>query len=152
MDQPRFEFVTELQVKVAPAVEIGQLAEGKRRIIEILGGSFEGPLLRGTIKAGGADWQLIRSDNVAVLDARYTLVTDNGVTIYVQNYGIRYAESAVMQRLAKGEPVDASEYYFWSTPRLETEEDELQWLRRSIFVGSGTRLPDLVVIQVWRVC
>jgi len=152
MDQPRFEFVTELQVKVAPAVEIGQLAEGKRRIIEILGGSFEGPLLRGTIKAGGADWQLIRSDNVAVLDARYTLVTDNGVTIYVQNYGIRYAESAVMQRLAKGEPVDASEYYFWSTPRFETEADELQWLRRSIFVGSGTRLPDLVVIQVWRVC
>ncbi len=137
---------------MAPPVEIGRLAEGQRRIIEILGGSFDGPLLRGTIEAGGADWQLIRSDNVAALDARYTLLTHEGVRIYVQNRGVRYAEPAVMQRLVRGEPVDASEYYFWSTPQFETDAAELQWLRRSIFLGSGTRLPDLVVIQVWRVC
>jgi hypothetical protein len=128
------------------------LAEGQRRIIEILGGEFEGPLLRGTIKPGGADWQLIRSDNVAVLDARYTLVTDSGVTIYVANHGIRYAEPPVMARLLKGEHVDSSEYYFWSTPAFETAAAELQWLRRSIFIGSGMRLPNLVVIKVWRVC
>jgi len=108
MDQPRLEFVTELRVKVAPAVEIGALAEGKRRIVDILGGSFEGPLLRGTVKAGGADWQLVRSDNVAVLDARYTLRTESGVTIYVQNHGIRYAEPGVMERLVRGAPVDAA--------------------------------------------
>jgi hypothetical protein len=152
MDQPRLEFVTELRVRVAAPVEIGQLAEGRRRIIEILGGEFEGPQLRGTVKPGGADWQLIRSDNVAVLDARYTLVTDSGVIIYVANHGIRYAASAVMSRLMKGEPVAASEYYFWSTPEFETDAPDLQWLRRSIFIGKGTRLPDLVVIQVWRVC
>ena len=152
MDQPCLEFVTELRVRVAAPLEIGQLAEGERRIIEIVGGDFTGPVLRGTIKPGGADWQLIRSDNVAELDARYTLLTDTGVTIYVANRGIRYAEPAVMARLVKGELVDASEYYFFSTPSFETDAPDLQWLRQSIFVGKGIRLPDMVVIQVWRVC
>lgn len=152
MEKPNLEFVTELRVKVAAPVEVGQLAEGKRRIIDIVGGSFEGPMLRGMVRAGGADWQLVRSDNVAVLDARYTLETDSGVTVYVQNRGIRYAETSVMERLMKGEQVAASEYYFCSTPAFETEAAELQWLRRSIFVGVGARLSDLVVIQVWRVC
>lgn len=152
MEKPNLEFVTELRVKVATPVEIGQLAEGKRRIIDIVGGSFDGPLLRGTIRPGGADWQLVRSDNVAVLDARYTLQTDSGATIYVQNHGIRYADKPVMERLMKGQPVAAGEYYFCSTPAFETDAAELQWLRRAIFLGVGTRLPDLVVIQVWRVC
>jgi hypothetical protein len=151
MDQPRLEFVTELRVRVAPALEIGQLAEGQRRIIEIVGGEFAGPLLRGRIKSGGADWQLIRSDNVAELDARYALITDTGVTVYVANRGIRYAEPNVMERLVKGEPVDSSEYYFCSTPSFETDAPDLQWLRQSIFLGIGMRLPNLVVIQVWRV-
>jgi hypothetical protein len=152
MDQPRLEFITELRVHVAAPVEIGQLAEGQRRIIDIVGGEFAGPLLRGTIKPGGADYQLIRSDNVAILDARYTLITNTGVTIYVSNHGIRHAEAAVMARLLKGEPVDTSEYYFCSTPTFETDAPDLQWLRRSIFIGMGTRLPNMVVIQVWRVC
>jgi len=152
MQPPKLEFVTELRVRVGPPVEIGQLAEGRRRIIDILGGEFDGPLLRGIIRAGGADWQLIRSDNVAELDARYTLMTDTGITIYVANRGIRSAEARVMKRLLKGEEVAASEYYFWSTPTFETDAAELQWLRRSIFLGAGTRLPELVVIQVWRVC
>lgn len=152
MEKPNLEFVTELRVKVAAAaVEVGVLAEGRRRIIDILGGTFEGPRLRGTIRPGGADWQLIRSDHVAVLDARYTLLTDAGATIYVQNHGVRYAEPAVMERLVKGDAVAASEYYFCSTPTFETDAADLQWLRRAIFVGMGTRLPDLVVIQVWRV-
>jgi hypothetical protein len=152
MDQPRLEFVTELRIRVAAPIEIGQLAGGQRRIIDILGGEFEGPLLRGVIKPGGADWQLIRSDSVAVLDARYTLVTDAGVSIYVANQGIRYAEPAVMARLIQGELVDPNEYYFCSTPSFETDAPNLQWLRRSIFIGAGTRLPDMVVIKVWRVC
>jgi hypothetical protein len=152
MEPPKLEFVTEIRVKVAAPVEIGQLAEGKRRIIDILGGTFEGPLLRGSVRHGGADWQLIRSDNTAVLDARYTLETDCGVTIYVQNHGIRCAEAAVMERLVKGEAVEAGEYYFCSTPTFETDSAELQWLRRSIFIGVGTRMPDVLVIQVWRVC
>jgi hypothetical protein len=152
MDQPRLEFVTELRIRVAAPIEIGHLAGGQRRIIDILGGEFEGPLLRGVIKPGGADWQLIRSDSVAVLDARYTLVTDAGVSIYVANQGIRYAEPAVMARLIQGELVDPNEYYFCSTPSFETDAPNLQWLRRSIFIGAGTRLPDMVVIKVWRVC
>jgi len=151
MDQPHLEFVTELRVHVAAPLEIGHLAEGHRRIVEILGGEFTGPLLHGAIKPGGADWQLIRSDNVAVLDARYTLLTDSGFTIYVSNQGIRYAEAPVMARLLRGEHVNSNEYYFYPTPSFETDAPALQWLRHSIFIGKGTRLPNLVVIQVWRV-
>ncbi len=148
---PGLEFVTELRVKVAPALEIGALAEGQRRIIDIIGGECEGPLLRGRIKPGGADWLLIRSDNVAVLDARYVIESDDGAPIYVSNHGIRCAETGVLARLIKGEAVERDEYYFCSTPTFETSAPQLQWLRRSIFIGIGTRFPELVVIQVWRV-
>ena len=82
----------------------------------------------------------------------YAVAVDSAArTVYVANRGIRYAEPNVMERLVKGEPVDSSEYYFCSTPSFETDAPDLQWLRQSIFLGIGMRLPNLVVIQVWRV-
>ena len=61
---------------------------------------------------GGADWQIIRADGFSELDTRYTLETDKGQLIYVQNAGMRHAAPAVMEKLLKGETVDPTLVYF----------------------------------------
>jgi hypothetical protein len=140
-----------VRAEVADPTLIGDLPTGTRRIVDILGGTFEGPDLRGTLLPGGADWQLIQDDGFTDIDARYTLRTDSGHLIYVSNVGIRHASPEVMQRLNAGETVDQSEIYFRAIPRFETAAPELQWLMRSIFIATGERYPNGVIIRFWRV-
>jgi hypothetical protein len=148
---PGLAFAFELRVKVAAPVEIGQVPGGRRRIVSILGGTFEGPAIKGTVVPGGADWQMIRADGFSELDTRYMLQTDKGQIVYVQNAGIRHAEPAVMEKLLKGETVDPKLVYFRTVPKFETAAPDLQWLARSVFIGTGERYPDAVVVRFWRV-
>ena len=148
---PGLVFAFELRVKVAAPVEVGQLAGGRRRIVAILGGTFEGPTIKGKVVPGGADWQMIRADGFSELDTRYMLETDKGQIVYVQNAGIRHAEPAVMEKLLRGETVDPKLVYFRTIPKFETAAPDLQWLTRAIFIGTGERYPDAVVVRFWRV-
>ena len=54
-------------------------------------------MLRGTVMPGGADWQIVRADGLAELDTRYTLRTDAGDIIYIQNAGIRHAPPEIVE-------------------------------------------------------
>lgn len=148
---PQLEFAFEVRVEVADPTVVGQLPTGMRRIIDITGGSFEGPQLKGKVLPGGADWQIIREGGFTDIDARYTLRTEDGDLIYVSNVGIRHADPAVMKRLNAGETVDPSEIYFRAVPKFETAAPDLQWLMRSIFVATGERYPNGVIIRFWRV-
>src|SRR6185503_7853380 len=93
------------EITLAPAQELGDTPHGRRRIIPITGGGFRGERLSGRVLPGGADWQLIRPDGVAQLEARYTLETADGVLIYVRNDGYRHGPAEVMRQLAAGTPV-----------------------------------------------
>jgi hypothetical protein len=103
------------------------------------------------VLAGGADWQVVTPDGIAVLDARYTLQTDQGHFIYVSNRGIRHGRPEVLKRIAAGDEVDPSEYYMRTAPQLEASAPELDWVRRSLFVCSGARLRDTVIIAFYQV-
>jgi hypothetical protein len=149
---PKLEFAFEVRAEVADPLVIGELPNGTRRIVDILGGTVEGPGISGKVRPGGADWQLIRrEDGFTDIDARYTIETDSGSLIYVTNIGIRHAPPEVMQRLNAGETVDQSEIYFRAIPKFETGDPELEWLMRSIFVSTGERYPNGVIIRFWRV-
>jgi hypothetical protein len=149
---PKLEFAFEVRAQVADPLVVGELPNGTRRIIDILGGTVEGPGISGTILPGGADWQIIRrEDGFTDIDARYTIETDSGSLIYVSNIGIRHAPPEVMQRLNAGETVDQSEIYFRAIPKFETGDPDLEWLMRSIFVSTGERYPNGVIIRFWRV-
>lgn len=148
---PGLVFAFELRVNVGAPVEIGQVPRGRRRIVSILGGTFEGPGIKGKVVPGGADWQIIRPDGFSELDTRYMLETDKGQIIYVQNAGMRHAAPAVMEKLLKGESVDPKLVYFRTIPTFETAAPDLQWLTRAVFVGTGERYPTEVVIRFWRV-
>jgi len=147
---PPLTFVMTLRVKVGDPLEFGQVPRGRRRVVPIVGGTFEGPDIRGTVLTGGADWQIVRADGLAELDTRYTLQTDAGSLIYIQNTGIRHASPETTKNLLAGQPVDPSQVYFKTIPTFETSAPELQWLARAIFVGVGERQPNDVIIQVWK--
>jgi hypothetical protein len=148
---PRLTFALELRVNVGAPVEIGAVAAGRRRIVPIQGGSFEGPQVRGRVLNGGADWQIVRADGFTELDTRYTLETDRGELVYIRNAGIRHAAPDVIARLLAGEDVDPALVYFRTVPVFETSAPGLQWLTRAIFIGDGERHPDHVAVRVWRV-
>ena len=148
---PKLTFAFELRAQVGPPTEIGQVAHGRRRIVPILGGTVRGPQLNAKVLPGGADWQMIQTDGFTELDTRYTLETDKGQLVYVQNAGMRHAPPDVMQKLLAGQPVDPALVYFRTVPKFETSAPDLQWLTRAVFVGTGERYPTEVVVRFWRV-
>jgi len=147
---PGLQFAFEVRARVAEPVDIGVLPYGRRRIVPITGGTFEGPGLRGRILSG-ADWQIVRADGLSELDSRYTLQTDENALISVRNVGIRRAPPDVMEKLLAGEAVDPGLVYFRTCPTFETAAAQLQWLTRSIFIGIGERYPSEVVVRFWLV-
>lgn len=146
---PATTFLATFVVDVAEPLEIGNTAEGARRVIPIQGGTVSGPRLQGRILAGGADFQLLRSATVTELEAKYAVETDSGERIYVTNFGIRSGSAEDIAALVRGEQVPGERIYFRCTPRLLSGGPEWAWLSSRILLGSGTRLPTQVRIDVW---
>lgn len=147
---PTLTLAFEARVELGPPMELGTVPRGRRRIIPIIGGTFEGAGIKGKVLDNGADWQIVRPDGFAELDTRYALETDAGQIIYVQNAGMRHAPPDVMARLNSGQMVDPQLVYFRTVAQFETSAPDLQWLTRSIFVGTGERHPSHVVIRFWK--
>ena len=139
------------EITLAAPQELGATPLGRRRVIPITGGSFRGERLSGRVLPGGADWQVIRADGVADLDARYTLQTGDGALIYVRNKGYRHGPDEVMKRLAAGEAVDPTLYYMRTTPWFETGDARYAWLNRIVCVGTGARRAAAVELEVFEV-
>jgi hypothetical protein len=139
------------EITLAAPQELGDTPQGRRRIIAITGGRFSGERLSGRVLPGGADWQLVRPDGVADLDARYTLETSDGALIYVRNRGYRHGPADILKRLASGESVDPDLYYMRTTPRFETGDARYAWLNRIICVASGARRRAAVDLDVFEV-
>ncbi|BCY09163.1 UPF0311 protein [Actinoplanes sp. L3-i22] len=142
--RPELEFLADAEITLGPVQELGRTPAGRRRIIPITGGVFRGPGLDGEVLAGGADWQVIRPDGVAVIDTRYTLAATGGDLIYVRTRGYRHGPADVIDRLAAGRPVDPAEYYFRLTVCLEAPAGRHEHLNRSVIVATAARLPNAV--------
>jgi hypothetical protein len=150
---PDLEFVCALKVTVDKPMTIGDTGHGIRRVVPITGGGFEGPKMKGEVLNGGADWQIVNSDNTKTeLEALYQLKTEDGVFIHVRNIGMRVTSTEVANRLLKGEKVESNEYYFRAVPKFEAPKNsKYNWLNDAIFICKGIRMPDHVLIQVWKV-
>ncbi len=148
---PSLRFLYTSVIEVDPPLLIGRTPYGERRIISIMGGTFSGPRLSGKVLSGGADWQIIRSDGIVEVEARYTLKTTEGALIYVKNWGLRHGPEEVMKRLAQGLEVDPHQYYFRTTPRFETSASSYSWLNSMISIAVGERRAKEVIITVYEI-
>ena len=151
MNAPELELFCRLEVDLAPIRELGSGRAGKRRIIPIIGGRASGPYVTGRILNLGADWQTVFADGVAELDTRYAIETGTGHTIEVKNFGYRHGATDVIAALALGEDIDPARYYMRTHAILETGDPELAWINRTLFVGTGARLADQVIMTIFAI-
>lgn len=144
------ELLCTLSVEVGELVSMGLGPLGERRRVDILGGTFEGPGIKGTV-VPGADWQLLRQDGVLDLDARYALREERGGLVHVLSQGFRHGPPEVMAKLARGEDVDPSSYVFRSVMRFETGAPELAFLNKTIAVAVAQRKARRVELTAWAI-
>lgn len=142
--------ILRVHAELADIQQFGRTPVGERRVINILGGSVTGRM-NGRILPGGADWQFIRGDGAAHIEARYTIESDTGALILVNSEGVRHGPPEVLARLLTGEDVDPSLYYFRTCMRFETGDKSLDWLNRILAIASGRRDKNAVRLDVYEV-
>lgn len=146
---PELRHVFDARIDVAQPWELGSTPLGQRRVIAILGGRIEGLEVSGMVLPGGADYQVIAQNGLTHLHARYAIETDKGERIYVENTGIRFGPAAALERIRQGLPVDPALIYFRTSPRFETDSARLAWMTTTLFVATGARTPDQVLLSVF---
>ena len=152
LPEPRLSLIYRLEATLGQPLELGDTAQGRRRIVPLTGGTFFGPELNGTLVPGGsADWQTVLPEGTALGDVRYTLRTDRDDLLYVQSRGVRHGSPEVLARLAHGEDVDASEYTFRTSSQIESGAPDLDWVNRGVFIGVGGRQADGVIYETYLV-
>ncbi len=149
--QPKLAYAFSMRIELAPPVELGTTDGVRKRFIAITGGTITGPGLSGTVMAGGGDWQSIHPGGLTEIEARYFLKAADGTIIGITNPGVRTATAEVIDKLARGEVVDPSTYYFRTSPRFDAPPGPHQWLSRNTFVARGIRMPDHVIVDVYSV-
>ena len=140
-----------IQAELGAIQQFGRTPYGERRVIDILGGTVSGPRLAGRILPGGADWQIVRSDGAADIQARYSIETSAGARILVDSRGLRHGPSEVLAALARGDKVDPALYYFRTVMRFETGHPGADWLNRIIALAKGAREKNAVKLEVYEV-
>ncbi len=148
---PGLERFMDLEVEVSAPIEVGRTPAGLRRVIPITGGRFTGRDFNGKVLPGGADFQVIATDSLAILEARYVVETDAGDRIYVDNQAMRGGPPELIAKLARGEKVDPELIYFRCVPRFEASAPALQWMNEKLFIGTGARFPDRVSLSIFLV-
>lgn len=125
MDPLITELAFEALVDIAAPMTLGQTPLGKRRMIPITGGTFEGPRIRGEVVPGGADWQTLRPDGATVIEAIYAIRTDDGAVIAVRNLGLTV-------------PAEGAAPYVRTNPTFDAPAGPHDWLNKNVFVGTIT--------------
>ena len=149
---PQLSLVYRLEAVLGEPLDLGDVSQGHRRIVPQTGGTFSGPELNGRLVPGvSADWQIILPDGTALADIRYTLQTDDGALLYVQARGVRHGKPDVLERLARGDDVDAGEYTFRTSTQIETAAPELDWLNKGVFISVGGRRQAGVIYETYLV-
>jgi Protein of unknown function (DUF3237) len=152
LPEPSLTKIFRVEANLGDVIDVGEVTQGRRRIVPLTGGTFSGPELNGTLLPGGsADWQIVLPDGTALGDIRITLQTDGGDVLYVRSQGVRHGSVAVLDRLSRGEEVDPRDYVFRTSTQIETASPDLDWLNKGVFVSVGGRQSGGVMYEVYLV-
>jgi hypothetical protein len=80
--------IMRLTVKIAEPQIVGSTGYGRLQAIPIIGGTFTGEKISGTVVPGGADWNTTRDDGINHVFAKYLLETSDGEFIAIENEGL----------------------------------------------------------------
>ena len=149
---PDMRLALQFHIKLGEPLVIGRIDEGVRRIVPILGGTFEGEDFKGDILPFGGDWQVVRDCGRMDLDARYTLRTDEGEHIFISNVGSRYIGEEASTALISGKPVNLVGTRSHGLMRAETGAERLRWMNDQAFIPRSRRGEHILSIDfyTWR--
>jgi hypothetical protein len=130
-------FVLRLRRDGDRAVRIVGGPHGTRAIAPVAeGGVFEGERLAGTIITGASgDWPTLRPDGSFLIDARLTLLTNDGAPILMTYRGV-------------GSFDDNGAAWMHASPLFETGDERYDWLNLVQAVAFGHFDDDTVVYDV----
>jgi hypothetical protein len=154
---PRLSFVYEARARLGEYTAMGKYAGGfERGALQLLGGSFEGPQLRGTILPSTKDWPIYYGNGVRTTDVNYVFVTDDGDRLFVTVNGFRYDPSRMTGVLAESEQVQPAPNLLRVFIQIQAPENSrYAWLNYNLFVGvAGQSAPGAertAVLRVYRV-
>lgn len=152
LPEPCLVLVYRLTAEVGQPLDLGQMPQGHRRVVPLISGTFDGPELRGRLVPGvSADWQTVLTDGTALGDIRYTLQTEAGDLLQVRSRSVRHGAADVLERLARGEDVDPSEYTFRAATKIEGADPQFDWLNKGVFISVGARKQGGVIYETYLV-
>ncbi|KAH7350976.1 hypothetical protein BKA65DRAFT_549959 [Rhexocercosporidium sp. MPI-PUGE-AT-0058] len=128
---PRLSFLYSANATLGPTINYGDGPRGNRVAIPIIGGTFTGPKLSGTIINLGADWGLTDNFGTFNPDTRYGLKTNDGANIYIQTSGPAKADGIHLRLL------------------FETGHKNYTWLNHIVAVGLLKAGNGYVLIDAW---
>ena len=133
------------------SLDVGAGPYGHRVIVEVDGGSFEGPRLRGTLrKPACADW-LTMCEDYGHLDVRATLETHDQAYIYVEYIGHIELTEGVKAALGGSGQTEFEDQYFYTSPRMQTGDARYRWVNNLVCIGRGRLRPGRVEYEVYAV-
>ena len=110
-------------------------AVGARIIVNVTGGTIQGPKINGTLVEPSGDWLMPMPDGSLRLDVRSTIKTNDGEFILVEYNGVIVSPKEVSDRFSKGEVITAKDEYFLTAPRFTTASKNYDWLNKIQAVG-----------------
>jgi hypothetical protein len=108
------EFLFTMRADLGTSATLEGGPQGDRIIVNVVGGTFDGPRLRGQIEPPAGDWVTRRPDGTSKLDVRLTLRTDDGAAILMTYNGISH-------RTESGSSIRTA-------PLFETGDPRYSWL------------------------
>lgn len=131
----------DIEVDIAPALILGEVAEGTRMNYPITGGRFtlfcpSTDQITGSVMPGGYDYFLEMADATGRLDAVYSLMTDAGELINIRNQGwLTLTAEGQLQVQAGIWPVARKDYHCRCSPVLQAARGRLNWLNTAVLIG-----------------
>ncbi len=142
---PALDFAFEIRAEVTDTLHIGHGDGETTEFTPIVGGSVDGPLLRGKVLAGGGDWSSTRGE-VCELEARYLLQADDGAVIDIVNRGYYRPRADAPDQFDGELRVSEAGHYYRTSPVFRTDAPAHRWLAETVFVGLARPDGDRVVV------
>ncbi|HKO48714.1 MAG TPA: DUF3237 family protein [Polyangiaceae bacterium] len=103
---------------VSATHDVGTTQFGKRRQLDVSGGTITGDKLKGTVLAGGLDYELTLSTGAMELEEVLIYKTSDNTSIFVRNCGVAAAGDQVVRIVPDIEAPTSGSYSWLNTTKL----------------------------------
>ena len=130
-----------IDAHISAVTECGKTPDGMHMNYMIGGGEFmacgaDDEIIKGQVMPGGADYFRERADGVGVLNAMYSLKSDQGQVVNLHNTGLYVThEEGKALEADGGWPLPKGLYRSACRPVFTAPEGELHWLNNNVFTG-----------------